>query len=338
VTLRVLHVTNMYPSSDRPAAGVFIRRQVESLRSEGVEQDILAIPPTGGATRYLRVGRTLRAVLEAFRPSVVHAHHGLAGWVASGVGHHPMVVTFAGSDLYGKNAASMASRLRGRGEVLLSRRGARTADRVIVMNGRMVGLLPAAVWSRAEVLPYGIDTSQFRPGSRSEARRRFDLPTHLFLVLWPHSDTPNKRRDIAEAAVSLARLREPSVRLWRPPPTTHEEMHFCYQAADCLLLLSETEGSPNTVKEAICCGLPVIGVDVGDVAQWVTRAPGSRLVVRSAEAVAQAILELLADRPEPTIPAWVHEFDEGVVAKRLVRMYEALLTGRDAPRVLASLA
>src|SRR4030065_378658 len=37
-------------------------------------------------------------------------------------------------------------------------------------------------------------------------------------------------------------------------------------ACDCLLMTSNQEGSPNIVKEALACNLPVISIDVGDVA------------------------------------------------------------------------
>ena len=38
-------------------------------------------------------------------------------------------------------------------------------------------------------------------------------------------------------------------------------------SADCMLLTSSHEGSPNVVKEALSCNLPVISYDVGDVKQ-----------------------------------------------------------------------
>ena len=35
--------------------------------------------------------------------------------------------------------------------------------------------------------------------------------------------------------------------------------------ADALLLTSVSEGSPQVIKEALACGLPIVSVDVGDV-------------------------------------------------------------------------
>ncbi len=40
--MRVLCLTNMYPTADEPAAGSFVRDQVEDLRELGVDVDVLS--------------------------------------------------------------------------------------------------------------------------------------------------------------------------------------------------------------------------------------------------------------------------------------------------------
>jgi len=54
-------------------------------------------------------------------------------------------------------------------------------------------------------------------------------------------------------------------------------------ASNVLLLTSLHEGSPTVVKEALACGLPVVSVDVGDVAERIEGIEGCHLAVATPE-------------------------------------------------------
>src|SRR2546423_1196765 len=97
--MRVLVVTNLWPSAERPAVGGFVRDQVEALeRIEGLEVEVFKVEPGGGAT-YLRSARELRRRYRRERFDVVHAHYGLTAWSALAIRDAPHVVTFHGTDL-----------------------------------------------------------------------------------------------------------------------------------------------------------------------------------------------------------------------------------------------
>ena len=185
------------------------------------------------------------------------------------------------------------------------------------MTERMLDLIGSPATRRKSlVLPYGIPVTAFRPGSQEAARKRLGLPLQQFIVLWPHSSNPTKRRDLAEVAITKLRQEIPNSVLLEPGASP-DKMDEFYRAADCLLVTSDTEGSPNVVKEALCAALPVVSVDVGDVWSWIDRVEWCRRVEREPTDIAQRLAEL-ARAPRPTqAPTFVSEFDSERVASAL---------------------
>ena len=61
--LRVLTVTNMYPTPARPVLGTFVAEQVASLRGRGITVDVLFVDGPASAWNYLRGPGDLRRAL-----------------------------------------------------------------------------------------------------------------------------------------------------------------------------------------------------------------------------------------------------------------------------------
>ncbi len=59
---------------------------------------------------------------------------------------------------------------------------------------------------------------------------------------------------------------------------TPEEVCTYMNAADCLLLTSVSEGSPNVIKEAMACNCPIVTTDVGDVRERLANLDGCYVV------------------------------------------------------------
>ena len=102
-------------------------------------------------------------------------------------------------------------------------------------------------------------------------------------------------------------------------------MPCCFNAADCLALASVNEGSPNVVKEAIACNLPVVATDVGDVAERLEQVYPSRVVGRDVVEFGKALAEILAEKHRSNGREQVALYSETSVAESIRSFYEAVL-------------
>jgi len=178
------------------------------------------------------------------------------------------------------------------------------------------------------IVPNGVDLERFAPRDRRECRHRLGYREDRRHVLFPYDPSRAvKGFDLASAALDIVRRSDPNVemRIVRGEPP--ESMPLHYNAADLLLFTSFREGSPNAVKEALACDLPVVAVASGDVVERVARTRGCHLVARSPEELASAILAVLAD-PDPRASgrAAVEELDIRATARRIIDLYRSLQT------------
>jgi len=319
----------MYPTARDPSYGAFVAAQMEGVARNGAHVEVEFIDGRAGASRYaMAIGR-IRRLTRAGRFDVIHAHYGLSGFVA-GFQALPLVVSFCGDDLLGTPTGRGGITTGSAGLRWLSRRAARRADAIICKSQELRAALPHLEdRARAHVIPNGVDTDRFNPGDRADARRRLGLSLGERLVLFPHTpDVPRKRFDLAEAAVAALAQEGVAVRLWTVTGIPHAQMPDHYRAADCLLLTSDQEGSPNVVKEALCCDVPVVAVDVGDVRRWVDPTAGCYVVERDPSAIAAALRRVLCAERRVDGSAVRAELSAGRVAQQLLEVYREAIARR----------
>ena len=99
-------------------------------------------------------------------------------------------------------------------------------------------------------------------------------------------------------------------------------------AADVLVLASHTEGSPNAVKEAMAVNLPVITVNVGDVAELVGESEGNYVVPRDADAIAAKIVEVCRRGTRARSRVRMARLSMETVARQVVEVYAAVVRAR----------
>lgn len=322
----MLAVTNMYPTDSDPVYGIFVRTQMESIRELGVDVEVRFVDGRRRAWRYATAAAVWAGVASPARYDLVHAHYGLTGFVAL-LSRCPLVVSFCGDDLLGTPDGRGGLTIKSRVVQRLSYVAARQANAIICKSEGMRLALPDEAEShRAHVIPNGVNTRLFRPAGRLAARRALGLNPDERLVLFPNTPSERRKRvDLAEAGVAALREMGYGARLWVITGVPPERMPLHYQAADCLLLTSDWEGSPNVVKEALCCDLPVVSVDVGDVVRWLDQVPGCPVVGRSAEGIAGGLRTALSTGRVDGEPVR-KEVALDVIAKRIVEVYREAIT------------
>lgn len=326
----MLAVTNMYPTADDPVYGAFIATQMRSIADVGVEVHVEAIDGRRSALAYAGAIGRVRRLAATDRFDLVHAHYGLSGFAAS-FQPLPLVVSFCGDDLLGTPNGRGGITVKSRIGLRLSHIAARRANAIICKSEEMRSRLPRrADAARARVIPNGVDTARFSPGNRQEAREQLGLRDAEPVVLFPHTSSERRKRlDLAQESIARLQRSGTRARLLIVEGVPPERMPYYYRAADCLVLTSDWEGSPNVVKEALCCDLPVVGVDVGDVRQWLQLVPGNRVVARDPDAIAAALKDLILNgsRVDGTPVRTVLGLPR--IAKRVIDVYGEALARRD---------
>jgi glycosyltransferase involved in cell wall biosynthesis len=77
----------------------------------------------------------------------------------------------------------------------------------------------------------------------------------------------------------------------------HSRINQYMRAADVLLITSLHEGSPNVVKEAMACGLPIVATDVGDIKHNIGDLEGCYTSGNSPQEVADVLIKALDFTP-----------------------------------------
>jgi teichuronic acid biosynthesis glycosyltransferase TuaC len=327
----VLVVTNMWPDDERPVYGIFVKRQVDSLRAAGVRCDVVYLRGYRSAAAYpFAAARFLGATLAwRGRYRLVHVHAGETALAARFFAGPPMLVSYCGDDVLGDPNDDGIVPLAGRVRAAVIRGHAALCSATITKSQEMHDRLPPRIRRKDTVLPNGVDRSLFTPIDRAEARRRVGWAADERVVLFAATkpDIPRKRRKLAEAACAAAAERIGPIRLHIAGLAPPDEVPVLMSAADCLLHTSSLEGSPNVVKEALMCNLPVVATASGDIPLLLEGVEPSYICAPDAAALGEALVGLFAAPTRSNGRSRVAEkLSSDAVASRLLELYSRLAT------------
>jgi len=264
----------------------------------------------------------------------------------------PYAIKARGSDihLWGDRPAALAQ----------MRSAAAKAAAVLSVSGALAGDMAAlGLMAPGGITVHytGLDHARFQPVPRAEARQRLaDLPGLALrptdrLVISVGALLPIKGQALAiraltslpsdiqlalagtgpdEAALrTLAASLGIASRVHFLGSVNHETLPLLLSAADVMVLPSEREGLANAWIEALACGTPLVVPDIGGAHEVLERPAAGRLAERTPEAIAAAMMDLLAaPPPQADVAACAQRFSWDANAAALAGIYESVAAGR----------
>ncbi len=326
--MKVLVATAIYPTADNPAWGAFVRTQVEFLKRAGIEVELLVLEGPRRKLAYLKALFDLRRRLADGSIDLVHAHYGYVGMVARTQQRVPVVVSFCGDDVLGtvnrRGGLTVGSRLAAMAGRLLSSR----VDAVIVKSREMAAKLGRA---GAYVIPHEVDLDVFRPVEMTRARALLGLhPYKKYLLFAGNPQIPVKRFPLAKAVAEELRKADSSVELQIACKESQQRLALLMNACDVLIFTSYQEGSPNVVKQAMACNLPIVATDVGDVSEVIGKTEGCYVCKPDAGEFTERIAQVLRRRTRTNGRENIRHLAGPAVAQRIIEVYTRVLRTREA--------
>lgn len=268
--MRVLFVASYNKGYFAP----FIIEQAEALRRSDVVVDFFGV--TGKGLRgYIKALPQLNRKIAEFGPDIVHAHYGLSGLLANMQRRVPVVTTYHGSDINEKSVLPFS-----KVAMIFSKHN-------IFVSQKNVDI--AKVRKKYSLLPCGINIPETY--DKDEARSAMNMLSEKNYVLFAGAfDNHVKNYPLAKAAMTLV----PYAELIELKGYTRHEVNMLMCASDAILMTSFTEGSPQVIKEAMACGMPVVSVDVGDVAELTAGVNGCYLCDREPSDIAKSLKKAIS--------------------------------------------
>jgi len=257
----------------------------------------------------------IRKQIKAAKPDIVHAHYSLSGIVSSLATGVPVVTSLMGSDTVHVGLWRLVIRLFSR----------YFWKATIVKSEKMAMNLKL---DRAVILPNGVNMELFKPLDKEQCREKlgWDI-SKKYIMFNAAPERYEKNYPLAQEAITLCD--DPNIELKLVVNVKQADIPVYLNASDMLLLTSRWEGSPNIVKEAMACNVPVIATDVGDVKKLFGESDGCYLISMPFQAshIAKAIKEIIHRGCVSNARQRILDLgiDSATVAKELIGIYQGVM-------------
>lgn len=291
--MRVLHVTNNYPTSNNPDYGVFTKDQIDKVIALGVNSDLLFINAREhGIKEYFNAFKKIKNIYKQY--DIIHCFHGLTLIIVFfATIKKPILISFLNEIKYENLKKNKAIN-----EIYV------ILYKLIIKSNRVFTIFKDKIPEnlknngRSFYLPNGIDLDSFYPIDKVESCKILNLdPTKKYILFVSSKNIlrPQKRYDIFKSTIEILKSKYVSYNFEELVMSSvpREKCIYYYNAASVHLLTSDYEGSPNSVKESMGCNTPVVSTDAGNVKLMIDKAENCFISSQNPDSLAEYIIKSL---------------------------------------------
>lgn len=258
--MKILHITPNYPTPEFPIFGIFVKEQVVSLQKIGVECDVLNCDGQNkGFKKYITYLPNIwwKAMFGGY--DVIHCHHALAA----------VLLTMTGAPLFKKCVLSYQNDPTNEwGDKMFRVFNRLKFKKFIIKNPS-----PYLQNKKFVYLPNGCNQEFFYPMDMKECREKLGWDLDKQYIIYMDSSKgvrTQKRKDRFDEVIALLNSKygcNAEAVVMRNVDRPLVPLYL--NAANMHLISSDFEGSPNSVKECMCCNTPVVSTPVGNVEEMI---------------------------------------------------------------------
>jgi glycosyltransferase involved in cell wall biosynthesis len=316
--MKVLHITNNFPTESNPVFGIFVKEQIESLTNLGIENEVFFINGREtGKWAYSKSIIRLRKLLKAKRFDIIHCHHSLSAtcFILSGFSYGQNSIVSYQSDPSNELGGHLYHFIKSNIKFAILKNNSPLVNNSMIFNQ-----------------PNGVNVNFFKPIEKEICFSKVKLDAHKRYILFVSSNfnRPEKRYDRFKEVLEILKNKyslddiEELILI----NTERKLVSFYLNASSLHLLTSDFEGSPNSVKEAMACNISVVSTNVGNVSELLSGCIGSYVAkTKNPEELAELSYKVLtnADPINSRTILIEKELDLESVAKKIVSIYEKVI-------------
>jgi len=292
--MKILHITNLYPTEAYSSFGIFIKEQIDSLNETGCQNDVFFINGWElGKKEYFNHIGEIRKLSKDY--DLIHCHHLYTIL--------PYLLSFSKKPYI----LSILNEINSLHMKVLYMLALSTAKKIIYKHDYKTKI------KKMVYLPNGVNIDFFSPKDKDSSKKALGLdPEKKYALFVSASEAQLKRKRFDKFEKVLEIVKQKGVEL-HPLILTgvnREDVPLYFNAPELFIMTSDFEGSPNAVKEAMACNTPVISTDVGNVRIMLEGCSSSFVSVKNSP-------EELADLVLKSLKIKTHNERETIINKKL---------------------